>query len=182
MQVGDRVRLTQAVPVEGEKVWVSAGAVGTVQQVTLRHQYQVVGHVQTPWTVSYLWITADAKPPFGGTKMQEATQCVVVLDLGLTVTLDDAAASLQLVEATPAVVIYTDSHYSGASQILAPGRYDMGQIQLANDTISSIRVGKGLRVLLFGDAGFSGGQTIIDTDTALLKDDNSTSSLIVEKV
>ena len=103
--------------------------------------------------------------------------------MGLTFVIE--ADYLQLVhEADPVVVVYADAHFQGASQTLTPGRYDMADLTIPNDSISSIAVNKGLKVTLFGDAGFSGGQITIDSDIEAFGPgiNDAASSLIVETV
>ncbi|MFB9184954.1 discoidin domain-containing protein [Dactylosporangium sucinum] len=54
---------------------------------------------------------------------------------------------------------YADANYAGAAATLAPGSYDLAQLQaagIANDTISSIRVPAGYSVTAYADAGFAG--------------------------
>ena len=63
--------------------------------------------------------------------------------------------------ASRVVTGYQDCNYGGYAVSLAPGRYDMGQIQamgIRNDDLSSIRIPRGMRAQLFADAGFAGSQ------------------------
>ena len=78
------------------------------------------------------------------------------------------------------VIVYDDSQYRGASQALAVGQYDWGQIK--NDTISSLKIPVGMRVTLYSDTRFSGQSKTLTTDTPYVGDDfnDQTSSIIVE--
>lgn len=58
-----------------------------------------------------------------------------------------------------ALTVYEHNFYGGKSVGLAPGRYDLGDLErlgIANDWISSLRVAKGYRVSAYSDAGFHG--------------------------
>ncbi|MCE9669349.1 Vps62-related protein [Myxococcus stipitatus] len=80
------------------------------------------------------------------------------------------------------VVVYTSGGYTGTSQTLGAGRYDMGHLTVGNDTIRSIRVPDGFRVILFRDGGFRGTQLVLTQDTDLTGHPFAaqTSSIIVE--
>ncbi|MUG91313.1 Tolloid-like protein 1 [Scytonema sp. UIC 10036] len=69
------------------------------------------------------------------------------------------------------VVIYSDSDFQGRSQELEPGRYDVGQIAIGNDHLSSLKVPSGLRVILYEHAGFQGRSKVFASDTPYVGDD-----------
>ena len=80
------------------------------------------------------------------------------------------------------VMIFADSDYSGAGQVLPAGRYNVGQLTIGNDRLSSVRVPRGWQVTLFAEAGFFGDSVVLTSDTptvpAILN--NRTSSIVVE--
>ncbi|MHC5771824.1 MAG: glycoside hydrolase family 19 protein, partial [Nostoc sp.] len=78
------------------------------------------------------------------------------------------------------VVVYDDSQYLGASQVLGVGSYDWGQIK--NDSISSVKVPAGMKVTFYSDTHFGGQSKTFTADTPYVGDDfnDLTSSLIVE--
>jgi hypothetical protein len=91
-----------------------------------------------------------------------------------------------LVEVIPVVTIY-EGDYSGASHKVEPGKYDLAELGIKNDQLSSVRVPKGLRVTLYDNAGFSGRKLELtgDSGTDVIKQnsfDNITSSLVVSHV
>ncbi|MCX4546707.1 hypothetical protein [Streptomyces sp. NBC_01565] len=94
--------------------------------------------------------------------------------------LDDTDASEQGLRA----VVFTQAEFKGESQSLAPGRYDIGDLTLPNDSISSVIVSKGLKVALFEHGGFTGAAAVINSDTGAFGADlrSKVSSVIVEKV
>jgi hypothetical protein len=103
---------------------------------------------------------------------------VVTSDTSTLPDFNDVTSSM-VVETYPSV--YADSGYSGISQPLAAGRYDMGQLTVGNDVISSLRVPPGWKVTLYADAGFSGDTKVVTSDTPTLPDFNDvTSSMVVE--
>jgi hypothetical protein len=56
------------------------------------------------------------------------------------------------------VILFEHASYPGASQVLAPGRYQLaeGELNLPNDSLSSALVPRGLVLRLYKDAGFAG--------------------------
>ena len=78
------------------------------------------------------------------------------------------------------------SDYGGWSVSLGEGKYDYSAMIAAgikNDQISSVKVPDGYRVILYNDAGFSGGAKTLLQDASGLGDFNDkTSSIIIEKV
>ncbi|WP_327303681.1 hypothetical protein OG730_08705 [Streptomyces sp. NBC_01298] len=81
-----------------------------------------------------------------------------------------------------AAVAFTEPGCRGDSQRFQPGRYNLANLTISNDSIRSVTVPKGWRVTLFEHADFSGAQAIIEADTGNLggEIDGRTSSLIVE--
>ena len=53
-------------------------------------------------------------------------------------------------------VVYQNSNYSGTSQTLRPGLYDVSALTVGNDAVSSISVPSGWTVTLYLNSGFSG--------------------------
>jgi hypothetical protein len=47
------------------------------------------------------------------------------------------------------VVIYRDENYSGPSQELDEGSYDISSLTIGNDQLSSLKVPNGLKVTLY---------------------------------
>jgi hypothetical protein len=70
-----------------------------------------------------------------------------------------------LQQQTESVILYEDTTYQGASQTLKIGQYDVHQLSLGNDQLSSILVPQGMRVRLFEHAGFQGTFREITADT-----------------
>lgn len=76
---------------------------------------------------------------------------------------------------------YADPNFTGVSQPFGIGSYDIGQLTVGNDRVSSIRVPIGMQVELFTDANYKGQSVIVSSDTADLKFfGDRTSSLIVK--
>lgn len=79
--------------------------------------------------------------------------------------------------------IYTGGSYSGTSQQLGVGRYDLDQLTVGNDTISSVRVPEGLLVTLYQHHHFDGSKYFCEQDISSLSGtgfDNITSSITVQ--
>jgi hypothetical protein len=83
-----------------------------------------------------------------------------------------------------AVVVYRDRDFRGGSQSLGPGRYDMGQLTVGNDGISSLQVPDGWTVTLYENEHFQGRSKTFTSDAPHVGDDfdDSTSSLVVTAV
>jgi hypothetical protein len=71
----------------------------------------------------------------------------------------------------PNVIVYADANFAGARQELGPGQFDIGQLSIGNDTISSLRVPSGWTVTLYEHAGFQGRAKTFTSDTAYVGDD-----------
>ncbi|MFB7178491.1 hypothetical protein ACFCYI_12370 [Streptomyces sp. NPDC056257] len=94
--------------------------------------------------------------------------------------LDDTDASEQGLRA----VVFTQTDFKGERQILAPGRYDIGDLTLPDNSISSVLVSKGLKVTLFEHGGFTGESAVINSDIGGVGADlrSKVSCVIVEKL
>lgn len=64
------------------------------------------------------------------------------------------------------VEIFDQANYTGMSQILSPGYYNMNQLKLANDSIASIRIPRGWTVTLYRDWNRQGPQLQLTSSTA----------------
>lgn len=82
------------------------------------------------------------------------------------------------------VVIYRHVNFEGASQELNVGNYDISDLAIGNDALSSLRVPPGMKVTLYNDAGFQGGSKTFTEDTAWVGLDfnDRASSLKVETI
>jgi len=84
---------------------------------------------------------------------------------------------------TPAVIFY-EGDYADHSKELTPGNYDLGELPISNDELSSVKIPSGMWVLLFEHRNFSGRSLLLtqsaSADFMAGRDfDNLTSSLIV---
>lgn len=75
------------------------------------------------------------------------------------------------------VTIYADADFTGASQSLAIGSYDVGALTIGNDQLSSLQVPEGLKVTLFENAGFAGKSRVFTADKALV----GTEEIVIER-
>ena len=88
------------------------------------------------------------------------------------------------------VEIFVECDFKGQSFLLEEGKYDIKDIGIPNDTISSIKVPKGYSITLYENVGFSGRSVTLTQDDSCLGDNivdehsfnDSTSSLIVSKI
>jgi len=80
------------------------------------------------------------------------------------------------------VVIYMDGYFKGASQTLAAGRYDLNQLTIGNDKLSSLRIPPGWKVTLYQEANFAGKSKVLTADTPYVGNEfnDSVSSIVVE--
>ncbi|MEN6464085.1 MAG: beta/gamma crystallin-related protein, partial [Syntrophaceae bacterium] len=98
---------------------------------------------------------------------------------------DDKTSSIVIerVGDEPAVDIYEYVNYQGMHKQLGIGRYNIGEIGLPNDSLSSLRVGPGLKVNLFENGDFTGSSVSYVHDTSSIGSfNNKTSSIVVEAV
>lgn len=82
------------------------------------------------------------------------------------------------------VVIYRHVNFEGASQELDKGSYNITDLAIGNDTLSSLRVPPGMKVTLYSSAGFQGSAKVFTQDSAWVGVDmnDRTSSLKVETI
>lgn len=82
------------------------------------------------------------------------------------------------------VTVFMDANYGGRSQSVGIGAFNMHQLTLGNDLISSVRVPPGMRVTLFEHSNFRGRKVTFTEDTSWVGDDfnDRASGLVVEKV
>jgi len=80
------------------------------------------------------------------------------------------------------VTIYEHGNYEGRSQKLGPGRYNIGDLSIGNDCLSSLKIPEGVRVTLYEHADFEGDVRIFDADTPWVGNDfnDKTSSILIE--
>ncbi len=71
---------------------------------------------------------------------------------------------------TNQVILYADTVYTGASQALYPGSYDVSSLKVGNDALSSLRIPSGWSVTLYKNSGFSGTSLTLTSDTVSLED------------
>jgi len=110
-------------------------------------------------------MTFTTDTPYVGDDFDNVTSSLVVSDTG------DIGV----------VIVYQERDFDGSSQGLLPGGYDVGQLTVGNDAISSLRIPGGWAVTLFEKGGFGGRSKTFTTDTPYVGDDfdNITSSLVV---
>ena len=79
------------------------------------------------------------------------------------------------------VTLYQDSDYRGTSRSFGVGRYNYTGI--SNDSLSSIRVPAGLKVILFEHGNFGGNRCVLVQDTPNMAGANDKiSSFVVEEL
>ncbi len=98
----------------------------------------------------------------------------------LVIDVAPVAASL------PSVTIY-ENDFSGVSKNLTPGKYEVADIGIGNNTLSSIRIPRGLRATLYEYGGFEGRTLVtqkdIDQDFLKANDfDDLATSIMIEQV
>jgi len=81
------------------------------------------------------------------------------------------------------VSVYEECNYRGPSANLEVGRFDVGQFGIRNDVLTSLRVPRGYRVVLFENSGFSGPSIEFRDDKSCITGywARRTSSIIVER-
>ena len=82
---------------------------------------------------------------------------------------------------TQTVMVYEDADFQGQNAMLTVGQYDWGHLGIANDTLSSLRVGSSVLVSLYADTHFQGPSKIFSEDVSYVGDDfnDITSSIVV---
>lgn len=117
------------------------------------------------------------------------TTGTIVLDLAnRTVALKDTKSKglnpKQLAEQNKKAIIYQHGYFQGHSQELVPGSYNINNLGIPNDSLSSLKVEKGLQVTLYEHANFQGRAKIFTGDTEWVGEDfnDITSSIKVELV
>ena len=80
------------------------------------------------------------------------------------------------------VLLFEHGGYGGRVQSLQPGRYDMGQLTVGNDAVSSLQVPAGWSVTLYEHGGFSGRSKVFTSDATWVGDDfnDLASSVVVQ--
>lgn len=107
---------------------------------------------------------------------------VITADTPALAGFNDKTSSIVVRGSDPAVVIYEHNNYAGRGQVLDVGRYDIGQLTIGNDVISSVKVPPGWKVTLYEHAHFKGTARVITADTSALSGFNDkTSSIVVER-
>lgn len=83
------------------------------------------------------------------------------------------------------VLLYEDEKFGGAVSVLPPGNYSgMTEVNIRNDSVTSVRIGKGVKLVMFKDAFFKGDRKDVLADTPNVgKDwnDQLTSAKVVPK-
>ncbi|MFH1465700.1 MAG: beta/gamma crystallin-related protein [Pseudomonadota bacterium] len=90
-----------------------------------------------------------------------------------------SGVAVEQISQTDEVTVYQHNNYEGRSQSLPIGRYDMGQLTIGNDVMSSLRVPEGMVAVLYEHANFKGRVKIVTGDTPALPDFNDVVSSIV---
>ncbi|MFX1294958.1 MAG: beta/gamma crystallin-related protein [Promethearchaeota archaeon] len=110
-------------------------------------------------------ITCDT--PSVGKHFNDKTSSIIVEEIGTTYN---------------NVIIYEHTGYLGNSQELEVGIYDIDDLEIGNDKLSSIRIPPGIKVTLFEDKRFRGKELVLTSDTPYVGYFNDlTSSIIVEE-
>ena len=120
------------------------------------------------------------QPGFAGRKLVLTTHATT---LG---SFNDKTASVKVeksaAQPVEGVTLFADPDYAGKQQLLPVGRYDVAQLGIADETLSSLRVPKGLTVILYEHAGFRGRSVSYSADTSNIGDFNDrTSSIVVAR-
>ncbi|HEX9060017.1 MAG TPA: cohesin domain-containing protein, partial [Clostridia bacterium] len=82
----------------------------------------------------------------------------------------------------PMVEIYADGDYQGLSQTLSIGSYNLNDLKIGNDVLSSLKVPQGLKVTLYEHENFQGRTKTFTENASWVGDDfnDITSSIVVE--
>jgi len=68
------------------------------------------------------------------------------------------------------VTVFADCPFAGQSISVAIGNYNMNQMGVPNDSISSLRVPSGLQIILYEHSDFGGASVTVTSDAACLND------------
>lgn len=81
-----------------------------------------------------------------------------------------------------AAIVYEHANYQGDHQCLQEGSYDLGDLTIGNDIISSIKVRQGNRVIVYQHKNFSGKRASVTRNVRYVGDqwNDSISSIVVE--
>ncbi|HSX62283.1 MAG TPA: phosphatidylinositol-specific phospholipase C domain-containing protein [Tahibacter sp.] len=93
-----------------------------------------------------------------------------------TYNFDNRVSSM--VVSVQGAAVYEHSDYTGRMQILRPGSYNLSDLNLDNDSISSLRVGSGYRITLHEHSNFGGDDRTYTADASSLGGFNDDASSI----
>ncbi|WP_437618818.1 beta/gamma crystallin-related protein [Sorangium sp. So ce1151] len=114
-------------------------------------------------------VTLHKNSGFGGAKL--------VVHGGEIALLDDAwNDEVSSIVVEEPVVAYADENFSGRAALLWPGIYDLSELGLADDTLSSLRVPVGHGVTVWENGDFSGASFEVLESTANLGVNNDRGS------
>ncbi|ETX01413.1 MAG: hypothetical protein ETSY1_07555 [Candidatus Entotheonella factor] len=108
---------------------------------------------------------------------------ILTSDIQSLGAMGDKASSIQVFQ-NKVAEFYEHFNYQGTSQQLPAGRYQMHELGIGNDMISSVKVPTGHRVTLFEHGDFSGERLVLTEDAPSLHSqfNDQTSSIVVEAV
>lgn len=84
-----------------------------------------------------------------------------------------------MVVSVQGAVVYEHGDYKGRMQILRPGSYNMADLALDNDSISSVRVGSGYKIKLYKNSNFGGDTKTLTADASGLGSFNDETTSVV---
>lgn len=87
-----------------------------------------------------------------------------------------------MVVSVQGAAVYEHSDYTGRMQILTPGSYNLADLKLGNDSISSLRVGSGYKITLHEHSNYGGDKKTYTTEASSLGSFNDEASSIVVSV
>ncbi|MCY1004695.1 beta/gamma crystallin-related protein [Nannocystis pusilla] len=76
------------------------------------------------------------------------------------------------------VTVFQNVNFAGKSQVLTVGRYDVKQLAIGNDALSSLKVPAGMEAILYENAKFGGRKIAFAADTSNVGDFNDKTSSI----
>lgn len=83
---------------------------------------------------------------------------------------NDIVSSVRVTRNTCSVTIYADAYYQGASQTLQKGSYDLSNLSIGGDMLSSLKVSPGCTATLYEHPAYQGGSRAITSDTEWIGD------------